>query len=163
MQIEVKPGIFVSVDEDMVEMVVSRRWHIKTIKTKQGRVYRYAYTGSQCRLALHRMVTGAQRPLVVDHIDGDGLNNMRANLRVCTHSQNMRNRRANAGKLLPKGVTQRGKYFCAEIKAGSLRLRKRGFETAEAAADQYAAWSEALHGAFGNCGSPPTQPAQAQE
>lgn len=42
---------------------------------------------------LHRFITGAPKGLVVDHIDGDSLNNRRrTNLRLATHGENMQNR-----------------------------------------------------------------------
>lgn len=43
------------------------------------------------RLYMHREITGAPKGLYPDHIDGDGLNNIRANLRVVTHRMNLQN------------------------------------------------------------------------
>lgn len=42
---------------------------------------------------MHRMVVGAQGGESVDHIDGNGLNNSRSNLRLVTQSQNNMNQR----------------------------------------------------------------------
>lgn len=45
---------------------------------------------------MHRQILGLNDPnLFIDHIDGNGLNNQKYNLRVCTHSQNMMNRKKN--------------------------------------------------------------------
>lgn len=40
-------------------------------------------------IRMHRVILDSPQ---VDHIDGDGLNNQRSNLRVCTHTQNQMNR-----------------------------------------------------------------------
>jgi hypothetical protein len=40
---------------------------------------------------MHRVISDAPFGMSVDHIDGNGLNNSRSNLRVCTESQNSMN------------------------------------------------------------------------
>lgn len=49
--------------------------------------------GSMSMTYMHRAIANAGAGEVVDHIDGDGLNNTRANLRICTQADNLRNRR----------------------------------------------------------------------
>lgn len=42
-------------------------------------------------ILLHRVIMNPQKGTVVDHIDGNGLNNQRSNLRIATHAQNHQN------------------------------------------------------------------------
>lgn len=71
---------------------------------------------------LHRLILNAGLGDVVDHIDGDPLNNRRMNLRICTQAGNMRNRRKFKGTLTSKfkGVHK--------AKASGLWIAKIGFE-----------------------------------
>lgn len=52
------------------------------------------------KIYMHRLIAGAQKGLVVDHINGCKTDNRRCNLRVCTHAENARNRHDR-----PSGIT----------------------------------------------------------
>lgn len=98
---------------------------------------------------LHRVITNCPDGLVVDHSDGDPLNNRRQNLRVCTNMENLRNRkRASSNKCGYKGVYRDGKSFRAEIKANKKRYCLGTFQTAKQAHEAYVAAAERLHGEF---------------
>lgn len=48
-------------------------------------------------ILMHRLLNGTPDGFVTDHIDGDGLNNQRANLRTATQAQNTMNRHGKRG------------------------------------------------------------------
>jgi hypothetical protein len=71
--------------------------------------------GFLCRIRMHRVIMNAQKDIVIDHIDRNGLNNCKCNLRPATRTQNKWNSRRgfNTGTSKYKGVfmdRRRGKY-----------------------------------------------------
>lgn len=100
---------------------------------------------------LHREITKAPTGLEVDHVDGNGLNNTRTNLRVCTHSENGKNRRVNQNsKSGYKGVVWRehaGKWQ-ANITVDKKRIYLGYHDTPEQAAQAYDLASKQYHGDF---------------
>jgi hypothetical protein len=98
---------------------------------------------------LHRDILGVPPGVHVDHVNGDGLDNRRANLRLCTHEDNMRNRRPRPGQF--KGVRpspRGGQGWTARIQIGGKGLHLGTFETAEAAARAYDAAARRFFGEF---------------
>lgn len=61
----------------------------------------------QKHISMHRFITNAPQGLEVDHINGNGLDNRKENLRICTKSQNLRNQHKTCGTSKYKGVSWR--------------------------------------------------------
>ena len=77
------------VDDADYETLTQRRWYAHVCGT-QGYIYAVC-TYKTKKVYMHRMIMNAAKGEVIDHINGDRLDNRRANLRVCTHAQNLRN------------------------------------------------------------------------
>ncbi|UCG59543.1 MAG: HNH endonuclease [Phycisphaerales bacterium] len=60
---------------------------------KQGKTSYAVRAVSGVQIRMHREITAAPEGLVCDHIDHNGLNNTKANLRICSKSENARNQR----------------------------------------------------------------------
>ena len=100
-------GRVVLVDDSDYGLVMQYRWHVFE-QVRKGRVHGpYAITSvnhsreKHLVVYMHKLLTGW--PLV-DHIDGNGLNNQRSNLRAATNSQNLRNSGPRGGSSQFKGV-----------------------------------------------------------
>jgi hypothetical protein len=94
-KLKLRDGAVAIVDDADLAAVLGYRWrrdakgYVVASVSRKGR--------REC-LRLHRLLAGLAvgDPRVVDHRDGDLLNNRRANLRVCTDTENKRNRRRHA-------------------------------------------------------------------
>mgnify|MGYP000246947637 CR=1 FL=1 len=42
---------------------------------------------------MHRLIMNVEKDFFIDHVDGCSLNNQKNNLRMCTHAENMRNKK----------------------------------------------------------------------
>ena len=89
------------------------------------------------KVYLHRLVLNTPPELDVDHKDGNGLNNSRANLRVCTHKENKRNVAKLGRNNLYKGISRYFKKWTAHIYVDAKNLYLGSFDTPEEAATAY--------------------------
>jgi len=78
----------------------------------------------------HIFITGAPKGMVVDHINNNGLDNRRSNLRVCTQSENARNSKVGRGKVPTRGVyvSNCGEKYMASIGLGTFKTEKEASE-----------------------------------
>ena len=86
---------------------------------------------------LHRFILGVDESRLVDHADGDGLNNMRSNLRSCSAAESRRKSRLASGPSRYRGVTKRRNKWRAKLKMGNLNLHLGDHATEESAALAY--------------------------
>lgn len=103
-------------------------------------------------ILLHRFIMAADNSTIIDHINGDGLDCRRCNMRHATASQNSCNQRIRVDNSSGyKGVwrDQRGKKWRSKIKIKGVVYGLGSFETPESAHAAYCKASERLHGEFG--------------
>lgn len=136
-------GYTAAVDDDDYERVNVFRW-------AYSNGYAQRRSGGKCIL-MHRMITNAGESIEVDHINGNRLDNRKANLRLCSRSQNMMNvgKRANS-KSGYKGVswsTQRRKWAAMIWKDGK-PINLGRFDCKHKAALAFNVAAMALHGEF---------------
>jgi hypothetical protein len=91
-----RSGRFALVDAEDAAQVSEYRWQLKAKRSAPGRFYAHRnqrVTGSSKKLTqtLHAFIMGAGPGQLVDHINGDGLDNRKSNLRFCTHRENATN------------------------------------------------------------------------
>ena len=113
---------------------------------------------SGCRYkSVHRVVMGNPKGMDIDHIDGDGLDNRKENLRICTRSQNCANkkvRRDSRSGYKGVSVRKRGKRFKAYISDPETKFPKKRhialgtYDTAEEAALAYNKAALEMYGEF---------------
>lgn len=154
-RIALQNGWAAFVDAADAHLVAGRRWYVahKYVRGQKGGVACVRSTDVPAVL-LHRLVMGATVGQEVDHIDGNPLNNVRSNLRICSHAENLR----NSARHIDNRSGVKGVYFddsCSALRPWRSQIRSHGkkydlgrFATKEAAGEAYAVAARELHGAF---------------
>jgi hypothetical protein len=139
-------GMVATVDACDYARISRHRWYA----CKRGEKY-YARRQEKRRyIYMHREICRAAAGMVVDHIDGNGLNNRSSNLRLCTVRQNMWNRRPTGGRSIYKGVCRRAgkKKWAAQISRRGRRYHVGYFDSEIEAAKAYDKKAKELFGEF---------------
>lgn len=135
--------MFALVDDADFPLISAFNWNV-TGPSRSGNWYAQRRTGGRL-LMLHRWMMNAPEGMQVDHINGNGLDCRRANMRVCSVKENHRNVRKQGCPTSSrfKGVTwdkNRNKWM-AKIKVDGRAkfLGRYDFEESAAAAYDWAA------------------------
>ena len=145
-EIPLTNGGFAIVDDEDYENLSQFKWH----KRGTGK-YRYAFRIEKCKtFSMHRALINVPAGMQTDHIDGNGLNNLRSNLRIATCAQNQFNALGWGGKSNFKGVTwsKEKKKWISKIRITCRRLHLGYFHTELDAAKAYNEAALKYHGAF---------------
>ena len=148
-------GYHCLVDDDDYDFLNQFEWYC----SDNGSGHKYAHRRhprAGGNIKMHRMLAAAMPGDEVDHKDGNGLNNQRSNLRLCTRSQNVANCEARSNKRYSnyKGVSaawnkkKTKMYWIAQCRK-DYKLHHIGcFPTEEDAARAYNKKARELHGEF---------------
>jgi len=124
-QIHLTNGYTTTVDDVDYDSLSVHKWYAHVKRRRDGSV-RAVYAarsitlcnGRETTVRMHRVIMRPSETQYIDHIDSDGLNNCRSNLRLCTPSENVRNSRRSCNETSKyKGVCwdSRDKKWRAQI------------------------------------------------
>lgn len=144
MEIQLKNGGVAIIDDEDWHLVFGKSWSSSVNKNvtyvRSGRTY------------LHRLIINAKSGQIVDHINGNGLDNRKVNLRFTTHQGNKAN--SHHGKYTSKyiGVSRlcnsqkAANKFRVQVKHDGKNVHIGYFKTEVEAAQAYDLFARQKHG-----------------
>jgi hypothetical protein len=135
-EIVLTQGKVAIIDDEDFGRLSDNKWH-----AAKNRNIWYARTSISGRIVpMHRLILNYSGEYPIDHINGDGLDNRKSNIRICSHSENQRNRHVFRNK----SSSYRGVYlqkkcgnWIAMITVMGTRKYLGSFDSEEAAYNAY--------------------------
>lgn len=138
------------IDLDDVDKVKNIKWHRSDL---QRSTYYCISNNSEWR-RIHRLIMGVtDKDIVVDHINHNGLDNRKSNLRICTSGQNTCNcLTSKNNKSGHKGVywSKERKKWCAQISINNKTKGLGRYDTIEEAIEAREKTAKEYYGEFAN-------------
>lgn len=136
-QIPLSRGRFALVDDKDYEMLNQYNW---CVNNAPNTFYakRRAKGNPQQTILMHKVLLVAPPGFEIDHIDGNGLNNQRSNLRVVTHRENLHNHhRKKTSRFVGVSWSKSNNNWQAQIHKNSIATHLGNFKTEEEAHEAY--------------------------
>jgi hypothetical protein len=150
-------GKFAIIDRDMAETLARWNWHAKWSGFGWYAAHRVGPRGNSKIVGMHQVVLGTTDAPEVDHVNRNGLDNRRHNLRDATRMQNAWNTERTRSQSGFRGVSWQAhaKMWRAEITMNRKRVYLGYFRSPEAAAHAFDDAARRLRGEFARCNFPP--------
>lgn len=148
------------IDAEDAKLIGAENWCVTGPGVQIGGGCIYAMRRAKCdgvmtTIKMHRLIINAPDGFQIDHIDGNGLNNRKENLRVVTPAQNLKNRRLSRHNTSGfKGVSwskSRQKWM-ANIFSDGRAYHLGEYDSPEEAHKAYVEGSKRYHGDYGRAG-----------
>jgi hypothetical protein len=148
-EIPLTQGKVAYIDDIDYELISAYKWHAWNPKSNW-----YAYTNpgptkNRKRFSMHRLIMNAKKGQLVDHKNGNSLDNRRDNLRFCTRGQN------NMNSKIHKIGGYKGVHFCKDkgkfqvsIRLNNKQIHGGFFDAPLQAAKKYNDMAIQYHGEF---------------
>lgn len=138
------------VDDEDFDFLNSSSWHVR--KDTHGfyvvRNGKY-YNGKRSPIIMHRVIMNASCNQMIDHADGNGLNNQKYNLRFCNDQQNAANRKkVRLNKTGYRGITERKGRYMVRFSINNKRKSIGTFDFLNDAINEYNIAAKKYNGEF---------------
>lgn len=149
-EISLTQGFVALVDDEDYYRLAKHSWCINKKRTNYAMRKIWLPSGKEYTEYMHRAVLDAPAGVPVDHVNRDGLDNRRANLRLSTVSHNGHNRRAAIHSSRFRGVTWHagGRKWMAQAQVAGVWRYLGLFDVEEDAAHAYDRHVKAERGEF---------------
>ena len=138
------------VDDEDHERLSRFKWHTN----KKGYVLRSVYeNGKVSKIFMHNEIMNPDHDLLVDHKDHNKLNNQKSNYRICTNTDNAKNRssqKSSTSKYLGVSFKNANKKWIAQISFNNKVVHLGCFKNEEDAAKAYDEAAKKYHDEFAN-------------
>lgn len=161
-KIKLSQGKFALADDEDFRELSKYKWHVRTGRTTlYAERYSPVREGGGQQVMMHRQIMSPPREMQIDHINHNGLDNRRRNLRICTNTENQQNslpRKSSSSSSQYKGVHRgRGeRKWTARIRTKVRQERIGTFLSEIDAAKAYDKAAKRLQGEFAYLNFPET-------
>lgn len=156
-------GEVVLVDDEDYDLVNRYKWHCaKRNHTTYAAGSTRGNEGEIILLLMHRLIMNTPKGMQTDHINGNGLDNRKQNLRIASPAENSKNRQVR-GKMKGFSFQNSTNSFFAYIYTDSKRINLGYFTSEVAAACAYDYAAKKYHKDFACLNFPTGQPLTEQE
>lgn len=153
MRIQLTRGYYAIVDAEDHDLLSQHKW--STLRSGSGPLYaarKITQDGKRKAVLMHRVIARAPQGAKVDHINGNSLDNRKANLRIATDQQNQRGyktpRKGKTSKFRGVHLRKKSGRWIAQISVDKKVIHIGCFETEEEAALAYNAHAKQHFGEF---------------
>lgn len=137
------------IDAEDLALVQPYRWHASRERNRfrAQHSYRHPVTRKTTGLLMHRLILGAKPGDIVDHINGDPLDNRRSNLRIVSARSNCINKRGRGSSAF-LGVSKSPEGWVVSIARDGESVRVGCWQSEEIAAAAYNRAARSVHPEF---------------